>query len=295
MLVSRAMQTRRPCLPEVIGQAPCRARSPQVLRPGVVAAPMTHPTRLLTALLATLAIGAASAPGASAIVGGSNAPAGTYDAVANVNIAQLFGCTGTLIAPQWVLSAGHCGSITGGTGVGTPVGWPAVTVTATVGTTDASGKGGEKLTVDRVVLSPSYLATDGNDISLLHVSKASIETPVKIAGTGSNALWAAGVKETIAGFGVTSEGGSAPDVMQVAQVPIVADADCAKVYSGFEDKTQICPGYPQGGVDTCQGRSGGPLFGHDSVGALKVVGATSYGNGCARPNTPGVYARVSDT
>ena len=56
----------------------------------------------------------------------------------------------------------------------------------------------------------------------------------------------------------------------------------------------LCAGFPQGGVDTCQGDSGGPMFGNVG-GALKVVGATSFGEGCARPNKPGVYARVGDT
>jgi trypsin len=57
----------------------------------------------------------------------------------------------------------------------------------------------------------------------------------------------------------------------------------------------VCAGFPQGGVDTCQGDSGGPMFGRDGAGTLKVVGATSFGEGCARPNKPGVYARVGDT
>ena len=56
----------------------------------------------------------------------------------------------------------------------------------------------------------------------------------------------------------------------------------------------VCAGYPQGGTDTCQGDSGGPLFGHDAAGALRVVGATSFGDGCAQPGKPGVYARVGD-
>ena len=62
----------------------------------------------------------------------------------------------------------------------------------------------------------------------------------------------------------------------------------------FDPSTMVCAGYPQGGVDTCQGDSGGPMFGRDATGALKVVGATSYGDGCARPGKPGVYARVAD-
>ena len=76
--------------------------------------------------------------------------------------------------------------------------------------------------------------------------------------------------------------------------PIVTDASCAQAYGGFEAQTQICAGYPQGGVDTCQGDSGGPLFGHAADGSLRVVGATSFGNGCAQAGYPGVYSRVAD-
>ena len=75
-------------------------------------------------------------------------------------------------------------------------------------------------------------------------------------------------------------------------MPITTDAYCAGAYGDFDATSMVCAGYPQGGTDTCQGDSGGPMFGRDAAGALKVVGATSFGEGCARPGKPGVYARV---
>ena len=76
---------------------------------------MTFQRRLLTLVAATAAALALTAAPSMAIVGGSDAAQGEYPSVAEVTIAQAFLCTGTLIAPNYVLTAGHCGSITGGT------------------------------------------------------------------------------------------------------------------------------------------------------------------------------------
>ena len=65
-----------------------------------------------------------SATPSMAIVGGSNAAAGEFPSVAEVTLGGAFLCTGTLIAPNYVLSAGHCGSITGGAGVASPAAFP---------------------------------------------------------------------------------------------------------------------------------------------------------------------------
>src|SRR5256885_1192977 len=59
-----------------------------------------------------------------AIVGGHDAAPGAYPSIAEITFGSSFLCTGTLIAPNYVLTAGHCGSITGAA-VGTPAGWPA--------------------------------------------------------------------------------------------------------------------------------------------------------------------------
>lgn len=254
-------------------------------------------TAVAAATLLTGAAGAQAGEHRTRIVGGSDVPAGKYDAVAHVSIAGAFSCTGTLIASEWVLTAGHCSSVTGGAGQATPIAFPPPLVKVTLGTNRTDDAGGTTIAADRIEIPRDYLAVDGYDISLLHLSTAAPASirPIQIAGIGSRPLWSPGVSTIIAGFGVTASGGDAPAVMQEARVPIVTDGACASVYRGFEPATQVCAGYPEGGVDTCQGDSGGPMFGTDAVGALKVVGATSYGDGCGQPNTPGVYARVSDT
>jgi secreted trypsin-like serine protease len=56
----------------------------------------------------------------------------------------------------------------------------------------------------------------------------------------------------------------------------------------------VCAGYPEGGTDTCEGDSGGPLLAPVSAAAFRLVAATSFGNGCAQPGKPGVYARLAE-
>jgi secreted trypsin-like serine protease len=252
---------------------------------------MARSHKLLLALATSAAFGALAAP-SLAVVGGHDTSDARYRGVAKITFGA-FQCTGTLIAPQWVLTAGHCGSLTGAA-VATPASWPAPLIDVAMGATTASAQ--KSYSVSQAVVEPQYLNTQGYDITLLKLTAPVADiAPVQVAGGAERALWGPGVLESIVGWGVTKENGNAPSVLQEAQVPIVADADCAAVYDTFEAKTQICAGYPQGGTDTCQGDSGGPMFATiPGTTTLRVVGATSYGNGCARAGIPGVYARVGD-
>jgi secreted trypsin-like serine protease len=254
--------------------------------------------RILGIIFGALALSAAPA---QAIVGGTDVPPGELRAVANIYVGAAFGCTGTLIAPGWVMTAAHCGSLTGVATMGTLPGTtpvPAEAFTVYLDSVESSGKGAEEHAVSKVVVADDYGIDGGggNDVALLQLDQASKAPPITIAAVGERAAWAPGVKATIAGFGVTQENGDAPEKMQRAQVPIQTDAVCSTDYpdGAYDPKTMLCAGYPEGKVDSCQGDSGGPLLVDVPGGALRLVGATSFGEGCGAKGKPGVYARVAE-
>jgi len=257
---------------------------------------MLRPRCLLAGVAAAAAL-ALTPASATAIVGGTDAPAGKYPYVAHVTIDKLFGCTGTLVAPTWVVSAGHCESLTGPV-LATPIGTPGQLIDVRLNSIRAHEGQGERVPTRRVVVAPDYLFLNGseNDVALIELARPVNLPTVKIAGRGEEGLMQPGTLATIAGFGVTESGGSAPDVLQEAQVPITTDAYAAEAYgSGYDPRTMIAAGFAQGGVDTCQGDSGGPLMVPNAAGTLRLIGDTSFGRGCAEPGYPGVYGRVAGT
>uniref|UniRef100_A0A8C9XUD5 trypsin n=1 Tax=Sander lucioperca TaxID=283035 RepID=A0A8C9XUD5_SANLU len=84
-----------------------------------------------------------------------------------------------------------------------------------------------------------------------------------------------------------------PGNLMEVNVPIVGNRECNCDYGvGSITNNMICAGLRAGGKDSCQGDSGGPLV--SKQGSRWILGGiVSFGNGCAQPNFPGVYTRVS--
>ncbi|KAF3815612.1 hypothetical protein GH733_016885, partial [Mirounga leonina] len=88
--------------------------------------------------------------------------------------------------------------------------------------------------------------------------------------------------------------GDGSPVLSHAAVPLISNKICnhRDVYGGIISPSMLCAGYLKGGVDSCQGDSGGPLVCQERR-VWKLVGATSFGIGCADVNKPGVYTRIT--
>jgi Trypsin/PKD domain len=115
--------------------------------------------------------------------------------------------------------------------------------------------------------------------------------PLRLIRTDEGLKWAPGTIATIIGWGATSSGGPTSNALLEATAPMVLDSECEAAYlQDFDPTTMVCAG--DGATDTCQGDSGGPLMVPDGPGAFVLVGVTSWGQGCADPDFPGVYVRL---
>lgn len=209
------------------------------------------------------------------------------------------GCGGTIISNRWIYTAAHC--------------LPGLTAGSIRIRAGFSNQSQDEATVGvlrgvkRIIIHPMYdlrISSD-YDFALLELSDTlplaanpnTMKAILPITKTDSVlGLDAPGILAKISGWGAVSFQGPAVDSLQYAQLPIVSidSANAPERYDGRISQAMLPAGFlGVGGIDACQGDSGGPLAVPDGNGGFKLAGITSWGDGCAEPNKPGIWSRVS--
>jgi trypsin len=186
-----------------------------------------------------------------------------------------FVCSGTVVAPNVVLTAGHC-AVDETTGAPLdPSGY--VVVTNSVDWTDAAQR--QLSTVSRVIVNPAYdPASDADDAALLVLSTPTTAPSIPLALSADAALYDGGTGAVTAGWGATYDGGPAVEYLQWAPTVVQNPGYCSQFDPYFVSSLELCavnpPDYSTG---TCNGDSGGPIAAYDTAGQLVEIGLTTQG------------------
>ena len=246
----------------------------------------------LAALVPATAV--ADGPQARAsIVGGSSARAGAYPWM----VALSRGCGATLIAPDRVLTAGHCVEELRAEDLKLYVG-------ARQRERGRIRYDGRAVTAVEVASHPGYRSLSGgapvNDAAIIKLSAPITDVPLaRLAGPGDGRLFGGGRPATVIGWGVTRTDLRDPPLarsLRQGGLRVLSDRTCNRVYGtdgSYRRSVMVCARSrnrsrrPQ--TSPCIGDSGGPLV---ARGGLQV-GIVSFGISCGALREPTVFAQVS--
>ncbi|HZJ64576.1 MAG TPA: trypsin-like serine protease [Kofleriaceae bacterium] len=224
--------------------------------------------------------------GPAAVIGGSNAMAGKWPDVAAILFPTGGGdqprCSGTLVAPTVVLTAGHCYNFLD----------PPLPDNVLIGTSSLARPGdGETIAIKRGFAFPD--AETSEDVAVLVLSRPSSFAPRKLATGWARIDIVNGATVSLVGFGAINKlGDKFVNELQEASSTIT-DFDCSQS-SGCNAAAQPAGELGAGGmgIDTCPGDSGGPLYLITSYGALLAgVTSRSYDDATFACSEGGIYGR----
>jgi trypsin len=252
-------------------------------------------TSIALILTVPLASGrSAAAPSAQAsVVGGQVAEPGTFPWMAFIidfrGNEEAGLCSGTVLAPNLVLTAAHC-AVDLETGVANEAsGYRVVT-----GNVDWASPERQVSEVSQVVVFPHYKASATSpivfgDAALLVLSTPTTAPAISLATPAQAKRVRTGTRATVAGWGQTSYGQSEPTEWLMWAKTEVEGKRC----EGLPGR--ICAiDFPKFNSGVCHGDSGGPLLEtlpHDR-GTIEI-GITQAGFGECSTKRPGIFTRAN--
>ncbi len=242
--------------------------------------------------------GADKDPAATAsVIGGHNTTVAQFPSLAYVEGVQAtdgYACTGTVVAPRVVLTAGHCvedvesGSLVEPNLIGVATG---VSNLRKIAKSNIS-------TVERVLVNPGFNPSKlQGDAGLLILSAPVSATPIRLATASDAPLYEAGTTLQIAGWGLDQMNSEhRPNQLQTGSVPIQSSSRCEAglrfFYPFFDPSSQLCTLDTHHKVIFCHGDSGGPGMATGADGLPVELGVISLNDGVCNPHDPAVYTRV---
>ncbi len=275
------------------------ARARRGRRAGTLVAALCLLAALVLAATATAATRPASTnPQATAsVIGGHNTTIDKYPSLAFIEGVQAtsgYACTGTVVAPRVILTAGHCVEDIESSSIVEPS-----LIAVATGVSNLQQIATSQISeVVQVLAYPHFNPAQIHGDAGLLILKNPVSAPaIALATPAETTLYKPGARLTIAGWGIDKRNGHAPNQLQAATVPIEQDSLCERrsrrYYPFFEAESQVCTlDTPKLHITTCHGDSGGPAIATREDGTPVEVGVTSLGDGECNPANPAIFTRV---